>query len=116
MSQNATRRPPERPATNPIPRTNLPAAAGGRRPFDLIAHHRDRSRRAEARADGLARELAKALRLLGLALQVAAGNECKPSALLQMLERIDELAQKPGRSIDDLAVLLRETAPDRVTA
>ena len=84
--------------------------------FDVASHHRRRTRLAEGRANGLEQQLAKALRLLGLALRVAAGDDCSPSALVQVLERIDELAQKPGRSIDDLAVLLRETDPLRVTA
>ena len=84
--------------------------------FDVASHHRRRTRLAEGRANGLELQLAKALRLLGLALRVAAAGECEPTALLQVLERIDEHAQSPGASIDDLAALLRATDPLRVTA
>jgi len=84
--------------------------------FDILEHHRRRTRLAEGRANGLELQLAKALRLLGLALQVAAADECGPNVLLRALERVDEIGQRPGASIDDLAALLRATDPLRVTA
>ncbi len=84
--------------------------------FDVASHHRRRTRLAEGRANGLERELAKALRLLGLALRVADGDECEPIVLLRALEQVDEIGQRPGASIDDLAALLRATDPLRVTA
>ena len=85
--------------------------------FDVASHHRRRTRLAEGRANGLERELAKALRLLGLALRVAAGDDCDPIVLLRALEQVDEHAQSPdASSIDDLAALLRETDPAGFTA
>ena len=77
--------------------------------FDVASHHRRRTRLAEGRANGLERELAKALRLLGLALRVAAGDECEPIVLLRALEQVDEIGQRHGASIDELAALLRAT-------
>ena len=79
--------------------------------LELAAHHRKRTRQAEGRADGLARELAKAYRLLALALRVAAGYECSPLALLRVIEQLDGTIPQRATSIDKLAVLLRETAP-----
>ncbi len=84
--------------------------------FDLLEHHRRRTRQAEGRANALETQLAKALRLIGLAVQVAAGDECEPIALLQVLEQLDERAQNRGASIDDLAAILRATDPVRVAA
>ncbi len=84
--------------------------------FDVASQHRRRTRLAEGRANGLELQLAKALRLLGLALRVAAGDECEPIVLLRALEQIDEHAQSPGASIDELAALLRVTDPLRVAA
>jgi len=54
------------------PRTIARPSVGERREFNLLEHHRARTRRAEGRADGLARELAKADRLLALVVRVAA--------------------------------------------
>jgi hypothetical protein len=69
--------------------------------FDITQHHRDRTRRAEQRADGLERELANAIRLLAL---TAAAATSDPIGYLQQLD-------KPEPTIDELAQLLRETAP-----
>jgi len=87
-------------------------------PFDIVQHHRKRTRRAEGRADGLERELAKALRLLGLAVTTAAGEDCDPLTLLRVLEAHDAEMQRPrrGPSIDELVQLLRETDPAAVAA
>jgi len=62
----------------------------------------------------LERERARLERLLALALRVAAGDECQPLTLLAALERIEEEIRRPrsGRTIDELADLLRETDPD----
>lgn len=84
--------------------------------FDVVSHHRRRTRLAEGRASGLELQLAKACRLLGLAVQVAAGDECEPTALIQVLEMLDERAQSPGASIDELVALLRDTDPERMAA
>ena len=80
--------------------------------FDAVAHHRARSRRAEARADALELQRTKLERLLGRALQIAAGSECEPLVLLAVLEEIDRLAAKPAPTIEELVVVLRETDPD----
>ncbi|MEO5577280.1 MAG: hypothetical protein ABIR67_10270 [Gaiellaceae bacterium] len=82
--------------------------------FDLLEHHRRRTRTAEGRADGLARELAKADRLLALALRVAARNECDPLVLLCVLERADEIARSAVPTTVVLVTLLRETDPARI--
>ena len=83
--------------------------------FDVVQHHRRRTRQAEARADMLERERAKLERLLGLALEVAAGNECKPLVLLRALEVLDRAAET-GEPSAELVQLLRQTDPDRVAA
>lgn len=74
--------------------------------FDVIEHHRHRTRRAEARADGLQRELDNAVRLLTLTARVAAGHDCDPITLLQILEPMT----RPEPSVDELAQLLRDVA------
>lgn len=79
--------------------------------FDVAQHHRDRTRRAEQRANMLEAELAKTIRLLGLAVQVAAGDEADPVTLLRVLEQLDAQPTRTEPTIDDLAQLLRETAP-----
>ena len=81
--------------------------------FDLGQHHRERTRRAEARAEHLERERVKLERLLAVCLDVAcAGTGTKPLALLALLEemlaQVDEIRSLP--STDDLLTLLRETS------
>ncbi len=61
------------------------------REFDVVGHHRKRTRVAEGRADMLERERAKLERLLVLALRVAVGNECEPLDLLRVIEELDRL-------------------------
>jgi hypothetical protein len=73
----------------------------GSQAFDITQHHRDRTRRAEQRADGLERQLAHAIRLLAI---TAAAATHDPIGYLQKLD-------KPEPTIDELAQLLRETNP-----
>jgi hypothetical protein len=81
--------------------------------FDVVAHHRERTREAERQADMLARELDKAVRLLALAVRAAAGDEADPATVLRVLEELDGLVQRPEPTVDDLIALFRETDPDR---
>jgi len=80
--------------------------------FDLATHHRQRTRRAEARADGLERHRQRLERILAIALRVATGDghDADPLALLKVIEELDQTMQRDERSIDDLARLLRATA------
>ena len=80
--------------------------------FDVVAHHRRRTREAERRADMLEHERAKLERLLARALQIAAGTESEPLVLLAVLEEIDRLVAKPAPTIEELVLVLRETDPD----
>jgi hypothetical protein len=84
--------------------------------FDVVAHHRRRTLQAERRAGLFEAELAKALRLLGLAVEVAAGDDCDPMVLLSTLEEMDRQTQYPEPSIEQLVELLRATDPDRIAA
>ncbi len=59
------------------------------RGFDLIQHHRARTRTAEARADALERIQARLVQVLKLAVLVAAGDDCDPRVLLRVLELRD---------------------------
>ena len=76
--------------------------------FDIVAHHRARTRRAEARADALEHVRRRLERLLAIALRAAAGNDCDPVVLLTVIERIDEESQRPGADYEELALLLRD--------
>jgi len=78
--------------------------------FDIVEHHRRRTRQAEARADALDAVRHRLERLLAIALRAAAGNECDPAVLLSVIEEIDRKAQEPGADYDQLAQLLKETA------
>jgi hypothetical protein len=69
--------------------TTLPAAD----------YARQRARRAENRVLFLESELAKTLRLLALALKVAARNDCEPIALLTLLELVDASDQGPKQEV-----------------
>lgn len=76
--------------------------------FDPVAHHRERARRADARAEMFERELGKAVRLLGRAATIAAGNDCDPLVLLSMIEELDRIVENPEPTIDELVQLLRD--------
>lgn len=80
--------------------------------FDIIQHHRDRTRRAEARAAMLEHIQARLERLLAITLRAAAGNDCDPLTLLKVIERLDEEAGKPGADYDKLAQLLHDPSSD----
>lgn len=84
--------------------------------FDVIAHHRERRRVAELRADGLERQRDRLQRLLTLAVRAAAGKDCEPLVLLRALEEMLDTADTipNGPSIDELVQLLRETDPAQV--
>jgi hypothetical protein len=78
------------------------------RTFDAIEHHRQRTRRAEARADGLEQVRQRLERLLALTIRVAAGNDVDPVTLLQAIERMDDLAHQD--ELQQLTELLRGQA------
>lgn len=82
--------------------------------YDPLVHQRERTRKAEARAEMFERELAKALRLAGLVLRVATsdGKDAEPLALLGVLEDLDRQTQHDEAETDALVQLLRETDPD----
>ena len=82
--------------------------------YDPIQHHRQRTRAAEARAHALEQVRNRLERLLAITLRAAAGKDCDPLVLLKVIEEIDERAQKPGADWDELAALLRDTAPSFV--
>jgi len=87
--------------------------------FDAVAHHRARSRRAEARADALELQRTKLERLLGVALRVATGDgrDADPLALLRAIEATLDLAETlPEHGTDPFVRLLRETDPARFAA
>ena len=79
--------------------------------FDAVAHHRTRTRRAEARADALELQRTKLERLLGVALRVATvdGRDADPLVLLRVIEEIDRATEADERSIDELVLVLRAT-------
>lgn len=92
-------------------RTNLVVLDGGAPRFDIVDHHRQRTRRAEARVDALERHRDQLQRILILALQMAVSNSgVNPLELLAVLEDADREIEKPKLS-DNLVRLLRETAP-----
>jgi hypothetical protein len=89
--------------------------------FDLVAHHRERTRKAEQRNAFLEAQNAKLYRLLALAVRIASndGRDCDPTVLTAAIEELDtltlaETARGPGPSIDQLGELLRATDPDRI--
>ncbi len=85
--------------------------------FDLIAHHRRRTRAAERRADTLELQRAKLERMLALAVRVASadGRDCDPLVLVEMIEELDRLTLDPPEpTIGELVVLLRDTDPGRI--
>ena len=79
--------------------------------FDVVAHHRERTRRSELRAEALDRQRVRLDRLLALALRVAAGQHCDPLVLLRVLEQMLDVAD--ATDVDELVQLLRDTDPDR---
>lgn len=83
--------------------------------FDIVAHHRRRTAEAERRRDALERHSAKLERLLALAVAPLSrrGKECSQSAVLQMLEALDDHAQRSAGDTAHLAQVLRETDPAR---
>lgn len=77
--------------------------------FDLHRHLRARARRAEKRCVGLEDQLTRAVRLLGIVCQYAAGTEW--SELLRLAEEIDEQEQRAAAwTPERIGELLRETA------
>ncbi len=83
--------------------------------FDVVAHHRTRTRRAEARADGLERHRQRLERILAVALRVATGDgrDADSLALLKAIEATLDLAETlPEHGTDPFVRLLRETDPD----
>jgi hypothetical protein len=61
--------------------------------FDPLQHHRERTRKAEARADSLEEINDRLYRLLALTLQVAtAGRDVDPCTLLAVIEDMDRIA------------------------
>lgn len=77
--------------------------------FDLHEHMRDKARRAEQRAQALEQQLDRAVRLLALACQYAAGEQA--ADLLTLLEAIDDREQVAATWTTERVVeLLRETA------
>ena len=100
--------------------------------FDRDAHRRDKIRWLEPRNEYLEAEHARTQTLLADALLVAAGQDCQPLELLQVLADVrgcnlaraaihdtpnntpniaDVQPRRREWSIDELAQLLRETAP-----
>ena len=80
--------------------------------FDVVGHHRARTRRAEAHADSAERQRDKLERLLILALDVATGNgeRCDRLVLLGLLEELDEALQRPCIDEERVLELLRRAA------
>jgi hypothetical protein len=82
--------------------------------LDIIAHHRERARLAELRADGLEIQRDRMQTLLMYAIKTAAGNECDPLVLLRALEEMIDTADElspPGRTVKNDLALLRDTDP-----
>lgn len=84
--------------------------------FDIVQHHRERTREAERRAEHLERERSRLERLLALALRVATadGKDADPLALLSVLEELDRAVEQDAAEIDELVQLLRDTDPARI--
>lgn len=78
--------------------------------FDLARHQRERLRSLERHNAALEQVRRRLERLLAITLRVAAGDDCDPHTLLRVIEQLDQEAER-GRTIDELAQLLRETAP-----
>jgi hypothetical protein len=96
--------------------------------FDVDRHRRDKLRRLEQRNEYLEAEHARTQTLLADALLFAAGQHCQPLELLQVLADVrgfnlaraamhdfppetEEGSARREWTIDELVVLLRETAP-----
>ena len=84
------------------------------RGFDVIQHHRARTRAAEARADMLEREREHLRRVLRLTLVVAVGTECEPLTLLRLIDVAACAEFDAANERERLARLLRETDPERI--
>ena len=61
-------------------------------------------------------ELAKAVRLLTLAVEVAAGGEAGRLELLRVLEALDQAASRSEPNSEFVLAILRATDPDRLAA
>jgi hypothetical protein len=81
--------------------------------FDLAAHQRERIRRLERDLAGVTGHRDRLERLLALALQVAAGDECEPLALLRALELLLDADAGAGRSGAQRGRDARAAAPHR---
>lgn len=86
------------------------AATITRADFDITSHHRQRTRRAEARAQALEQLNAQLYRMLADAATLTMPEH--PTLFIRLL---DEMAKRrrTGPSIDALVQLLRETEPVR---
>lgn len=69
--------------------------------FDLEQHRRERLRKAESLAQARGEMLTRAVRLLGIACQLAAGTQCSWTTVMAICEMVDELEQKPPATIDN---------------
>lgn len=86
--------------------------------FDVVAHHRARTRKAEQRTAFLEAANESLIRKLALAVRIAAGQDCDAAVLMAAIEQMDELAQRAperGLSTDELLEVLRETDPVRLS-
>ena len=84
--------------------------------FDIVRHHRERTRGAERRAEHLERERSRLERLLAIALRAATADNVEPLSLLAGLEDLDRAVEQDAAEIDELVQLLRDTAPAEMVA
>jgi hypothetical protein len=73
--------------------------------FDLERHRRERLRQAESLAEARGEMLTRAVRLLGIACQLAAGTQCSWTTVMAIVELVDELEQNPPATIDNAELL-----------
>jgi hypothetical protein len=79
--------------------------------YDQTARLRRRAYRADRLAVSRGELLDRALRMLGILAEIAAGIECDPLELLAVVEQIDERMQAAARwTPAAVAELFRETA------
>lgn len=76
--------------------------------FDLLDHHRQRTRRAEARTNSLERINTQLNRMLADAASLILPEH--PTLFIRLLEEMDR-RRRSGPTIDELVQLLRETQP-----
>lgn len=86
--------------------------------FDADAHRRGLNRQLRERVEYLENERDRLQRLLYIACQAAAGNECQPLALLAVIEDLDRVASKPPDTIshDRMVELLGGTPQPHANA